>query len=54
MGEFPVYTNDVQGPGDILKLFRKFGCRRTMKFRKAKYNLGMSIFNRIDFPNGAN
>ena len=42
MGEFPVYTKDVQGPGDIFKLCGKFGCSRTMKIAKGKNNLGMS------------
>ena len=40
MGEFPVYTNDVQGPGDIPKLFDKFGESRAMKIAKEKNNLG--------------
>ena len=40
MGEFPVYTNDVQGPGDIPKLFDKFGESRAMKIAKGKVNLG--------------
>ena len=40
MGEFPIYTKDVQGPGDIFKLCGKFGCSRTMKIAKGKNNLG--------------
>ena len=43
MGEFPVYTKDVQGPGDIFKLCGKFGCSRTMKIAKGKNNLGTSF-----------
>ena len=43
MGEFPVYTKDVQGPGDIFKLCGKFGCSRTMKIAKGKNNLGMFL-----------
>ena len=40
MGEFPTYTNDVQGPDDIPKLFKKFGEKRAMKIVKGKDNLG--------------
>ena len=40
MGEFPVHVNDVQGPGDIPKLFDKFGESRAMKIAKGKDNLG--------------
>ena len=40
MGEFPTYINDVQGPGDIPKLFNKFGEKRAMKIVQGKDNLG--------------
>ena len=51
MGEFPVYTKDVQGPGDIFKLCGKFGCSRTMKIAKGKNNLGM--FSKKSRPTSA-
>ena len=40
MGEFPIYINDVQRPGDIQKLFNKFGEKRAMKIVKGKDNIG--------------
>ena len=40
MGEFPIYINDVQGPGDIPKLFKKFGEKRAKKIASGKDNLG--------------
>lgn len=43
MGEFPIYINDVQRPGDIQKLFNKFGEKRAMKIVKGKDNIGKSL-----------
>ena len=43
MGEYPVYTNDVQGPDDIPKLFAKFGERRAMKIVNGKNYAGKWI-----------
>ena len=40
MGEYPIYTNDVQGLYDILKLFAKFGVRRAMKIVNGKNHIG--------------
>ena len=47
MGEFPVHVNDVQGPGDIPKLFDKFGESRAMKIAKGKDNLGNRLIRLI-------
>ena len=47
MGEIPIYTNDLQGPNEIPKLFDKFGERRAMKIVNGKNNVGKWIWNKI-------
>jgi acyl-coenzyme A synthetase/AMP-(fatty) acid ligase len=40
MGEFPIYTKDLQKKSDIFKLCCTFGCGRCIKMAKGKNNLG--------------